>query len=110
MARLRGILESGFDFLRREIRDSSEAVSTQIGTLMQFMSRALEQLDTIRLTFLAQSISFQAPGPSRPSARAGTSIRDRGRRGRGRVHGLDPETPHHIFNSSDSDLSSHNIY
>ena len=33
-ARLQGILESGFDFLRIEIRDSSEAVSTQIGTLM----------------------------------------------------------------------------
>ena len=41
-ARLRGILQSGFDFLRREIRDSNEAVSTQIGTLMQSMSRALE--------------------------------------------------------------------
>ena len=27
----------------------------------------------IRLTLLAQSISSQAPGPSRPSARAGTS-------------------------------------
>ena len=42
VARLWEVLEGGFDFLRRGIRDSSEAVSTQIGTLMQSMSRALE--------------------------------------------------------------------
>ena len=55
-------MESDFDFLRREIRGSNEAISTQIDTLMQSMSRALEQLDTIRLVLLAESISPQAPG------------------------------------------------
>ena len=41
-ARLRGVLQSGFDFLRREINGSSETVSTQIGILMQSMTSALE--------------------------------------------------------------------
>ena len=108
--RLRGILQSGFDFLRREIRGSSETVSTQIGALMQSMMRALEQLDTIRLTLLAQSISSQAPRPSCPSARADTSTRGRGRRSQGRARGFVPETPHHISDSFDSDASSHDIY
>ena len=75
MARLRGVLQSGFDFLRRKIRGSSDTVSTQIGTLMQSLMRALEQLDTIRLSLLAQSIASQAPGSSRPSTRTGTSTR-----------------------------------
>ena len=77
---------------------------------MQSMSRALEQLDTIRLTLLAQFISSQASGPSRPSARVGTSTRGRGRRSRGCTHGFDPETPHHISDSSNSDASNHDIY
>ena len=72
-ARLRGVLQSGFDFLRREIKGSSETVSTQIGTLMQSLMRALEQLDTIRFVLLVESISPQALGPSRPSVRAGIS-------------------------------------
>ena len=87
-ARLRGVLESGFDFLRREIRSSSETISTQIGALMQSTSRALEQLDTIRLILLAQHISSQAPRPSRPFARIGTSIHGRGRRGQGCARGF----------------------
>ena len=110
VARLQRVLEGGFDFLRREIRGSSETVSTQIGALMQFMTRALEQLDTIRLILLAKSISFQDLGPSRPFARAGTSTCGRGRSGRGRARGFDPESPHHISDFSDSDASSHDIY
>ena len=76
---------------------------------MQSMMRALKQLDTIRLSLLAQSIASQTPGSSRPSARADTSTHGRGRRGRGRAHRFDPTSPHHISNSSDSDASSHNI-
>ena len=67
-------------------------------------------LDTIKLILLAQSISSQAPGSSRLSARAGTSTRGRDRCGRGRARGFDPESPHHISDSSDSDASSHDIY
>ena len=33
-ARLQGVLESGFDFLRREIRGSSEHASTQFSALL----------------------------------------------------------------------------
>ena len=110
MARLRGVLEGGFDFLRRQFSDSSKTVSTQIGALMQSMTRTLEQLDTIRLSLLAQSIASQASGSSRSSARIGTSTHGRDRRGRGCARGLDPETPHHISDSSDSDPSSHDIY
>ena len=76
---------------------------------MQSLMRTLEQLDTIRLSLLAQPISSQAPGPSHPSARAGTSTRGRGRRGRGHARGLDPTSPHPISDSSDSDPSSHDI-
>ena len=75
---------------------------------MQSMMRALEQLDTIRLSLLAQSIASQAPGSSRPSAHAGTSTHGRGRRGRGCARGFDLESPHHISNFSDD--SSHDIY
>ena len=49
VARLRGVLESGFDFLRREIRGSSEHAFTQFTVLLQSISRALNLLDTIRL-------------------------------------------------------------
>ena len=77
---------------------------------MQSMMRALEQLDTIRLSLLAQSIASQASGSSRSSARAGTSIYGRGKQGRGRARGFDPESLHHISDSSDSDPSSHDIY
>ena len=42
VARLRGVLEGRFNFLRREIRGSNETVSTQIGALMQSMMRALK--------------------------------------------------------------------
>ena len=109
-ARLRGVWQSGFDFLRREIRGSSETVSTQFSTLMQSVSRALDLLDTIRLFFIAQFVASQAPGSSHPSTRAGTSTRDRGRRGRGRARGLDPTSPHPISNSLDFDPSIHDIY
>ena len=71
--------------------------------------RALEQLDTIRLSLLAQSIASQAPRSSHPFARAGTSTRGRGKCDRGCARGLDPETPHCISDSSDSDPSSHDI-
>ena len=77
---------------------------------MQSMTRALEQLGTIRLSLLAQSKASQAPGSSRPSTRAGTSTHGRGRRGRGHVRGFDPTSPHHISDSLDSDPSSHDIY
>ena len=51
-ARLRGVLESRFDFLRREIRGSSEHASTQFTALLQSVSRALNLLDTIRLSLV----------------------------------------------------------
>ena len=110
VARLRGVLESGFDFLRREIRGSSEHASTQFSTLMQSISRALNLLDTIRLSLVAQSIASQALGSSHPSSHAGISIHGRDRRGRGRARGHDPTSPHPISNSSNSDPSSHDIY
>ena len=110
MARLRGVLESGFDFLRREIRGSSENASTQFSALMESISRALNLLDTIRFFLIAQSVASQAPVSSHPSTRAGTSTHGRGRHGRGHTRGLDPTSPHPISDSSDSDLSSHDIY
>ena len=78
---------------------------------MQSMSRALGYLDSIRIALLAQPISFQAPEPSCPAAHACTFTHGRGRRDRGHVHGLNPDAPHRISNSSfDSDASSHDIY
>ena len=108
--RLRGVLEGGFDFLRREIRGSSEHASTQFTTLLQSVSRALNLLDTIRLSLAVQSMASQPSGSSRPPTRASTSTRGRGRRGRGRVLGRDPSSPHPISDTSDSDPSSHELY
>ena len=109
-ARLRGVLESGFDFLKREIRGSSEHASIQFTALLQSISRALNLLDTIRFSLAVQSIASQPSGSSHPSTRAGTSTCGRGRCGRGRAHGRDPSSPHPISDSSDSDPSSHDIY
>ena len=109
-ARLRGVLESGFDFLRREIKGSSEHASTQFTALLQSVSRALNLLDTIRLSLVVQSVASQPSGSSHPSTRAGTSTRGRGRWGRGRALGRDPSSPHPISDSSDSDPSSHELY
>ena len=109
-ARLRGVLESGFDFLRREIRGSSKNTFTQFSALMQSVSRALDLLDTIRLSLIAQSVAPQALGSSHPSTRAGTSTHGRDRCGRGRTYRLDPTSRHPISDSSDYDPSSHNIY
>ena len=102
-------MESGFDFLRREIRGSSEHASTQFTALLQSVSRALNLLDTIRLSLIVQSVASQPTGSSRPPTRAGTSTRGRGRQGRGRALGHDPSSPHPIFDSSDSDPSSHEL-
>ena len=77
---------------------------------MQSVSRALDLLDTIRFSLIAQSVASQAPGSSHPSTHVGTSIRGRGRCDRGRARGLDPTSPHPISNSSDSDPFSHDIY
>ena len=109
-ARLRGVLESGFDFLRREIRGSSEHASTQFTALLQSVSRALNLLDTIRLSLAVQSVASQPSGSSHLPTHAGTSTRGRGRRGRGRALGRDPSSPHPISDSSDSDPSSHDLY
>ena len=109
-ARLRGVLDSGFDFLRREIRGSSEHASTQFTALLQSISRALNLLDTIRLSLAVQSVASQPSGSSRPPTRASTSTCGRGRRGRGQVLGRDPSSPHPISDTSDSDPSSHELY
>ena len=89
---------------------SSENASTQFSVLMQSVSRALDLLDTIRLSLIAQSVASQTPGSSHPSTCASTSTRGRGRCGRDRTRGLDPTSPHPISDSSDSDPSSHDIY
>ncbi|EHA8588092.1 hypothetical protein COCNU_scaffold004099G000030 [Cocos nucifera] len=109
-------LKAKIQSLRDEVRDSSEDVSTAIGILMQTLSRAIGQLDSIRLILLSQTSSSFTAGSSRPHARAtssrvGASTRGRGRRGRGRVPRFDPVTPYRISNSpSNSDASSRDIY
>ena len=50
---LRRALEVGIQSLRDEVRGSSEDVFTAIGTLMQTLSRAVGQLDFIRLILLS---------------------------------------------------------
>ena len=77
--RLRGALEGGYELLRREIRGSSEHASTQFTALLQSVSRALNLLDTIRLSLAVQSVASQPSGSSYPPTRAGTSTRGRGR-------------------------------
>ena len=104
--RLRGALEGGYELLRREIRGSSEHASTQFTALLQSVSRALNVLDSIRLTLSVQSLASQRSQPPSSScspARASTSTRGRGRRGRGRALGRDPSSPHPISDTSDSD-------
>ena len=106
-------MEGGFDFLRREIRGSSEHASTQFTALLQSVSRALNVLDSIRLSLAVQSLASecsQPSGSSRPPTHASTSTRGRGRRGRGQVFGRDPSSPHPISDTSDSDPSSHELY
>ena len=94
--RLRGALEGGYELLRKEIRGSSEHATTQFTALLQSVSRALNLLDSIRLTLSVQSLASQRtqpPSSSRSPARA------RGRRGRG--HTSDPSASHTISDDSD---------
>lgn len=111
---LRRTLEAWIETLKDHFRSSSDVVSTQVGSLMQSISRVVGQLDSIRLILLSQTSSSFAAGPSRPPARAtparaSTSSQGRGRRGRSRPHGLAPDYPHHISDSS-SDASSRDLY
>ena len=94
--RLRGALEGGYELLRKEIRGSSEHATTQFTALLQSVSRALNVLDSIRLTLSVQSLASQR---SQPPSSSRSSARGRGRRGRGRTS--DPSSPHPISDDSD---------
>ena len=98
-------MEGGYELLRREIRGSSEYASTQFTALLQSIFRALNVLDSIRLTLSVQSLASQR---SQPPSASRSPARARGRRGRGRSSGRDPSSPHPI--SDDSDPSSDDLY